>query len=105
MAGHEFERENDVAKYIMVVSTNPTDGKEAEYNDWYDNIHIPDVCDVPGMVGGERWKAVPELCMSQPPRPYLAIYEIESDNPGTPGRRQHKPRTLRLMGTPAWLAR
>ena len=26
-------------------------------------------------------------------------------NPGTPGCSEHMPRTMRSMGTPAWLAR
>ena len=30
---------------------------------------------------------------------------IDSLKPGTPGRSEHMPRTMRSMGTPAWLAR
>lgn len=70
-------------RYNMVVLTNPTEGKDAEYNEWYNNTHIPEVCDIPGMVAGERFKVMPELCMNQPPRPYLAIYEIEADDAGS----------------------
>lgn len=69
--------------YIMVVLTKPTEGQDAQYNDWYTNTHIPEVCDIPGITAGERWKVVPEFCMSQPPRPYLAIYEIEADDAGS----------------------
>lgn len=37
-------------------------------------------------------------------RPTTENTRIWSVSPGTPGRRQQMPRTLRVMGTPAWLA-
>jgi len=33
-----------------VVMTNPTTGKEAGFNEWYNTHHIPDVLNVPGFV-------------------------------------------------------
>ena len=46
-----------MAKYTFVVLSNPTTpGQEAEYNEWYDKIHIPDVLNVPGFVAAQRFK-------------------------------------------------
>jgi hypothetical protein len=48
-----------MAKYTFVVMTNPTAGKEAEFNEWYNTHHIPDVLDVlkvPGFVCAQRFR-------------------------------------------------
>jgi len=69
-----------MAKYSFVVLTNPTQGKEAEYNDWYNNIHIPDVLNVKGMVGAQRFRLADKQMGGQPQHSYLALYEIDTDN-------------------------
>ena len=44
-----------MAKYILEVRTNCSDPeKEAEYNDWYNNIHLPDVLETPEVLLTER---------------------------------------------------
>ena len=40
-----------MATGAMVVFSNPTEGREDEYNDWYDNTHLPEVCALDGVVG------------------------------------------------------
>ena len=45
-----------MAKHVFVVFTNPVEGKDATYNDWYDNRHLPDVLDVPGFVSAQRFR-------------------------------------------------
>jgi len=67
-----------MAKYIMVVESNPTPGDDAEYNKWYDEIHIPEVCAIPGITGGRRYASDPA---APGERPYLAIYDMETDDP------------------------
>ena len=70
-------------KGIMVVQTNPIDpSREDEYNDWYSNTHIPEVCAVPGFVGARRYK-VHEVAAGDgngSTHAYLSIYEIEADD-------------------------
>jgi hypothetical protein len=72
-------------KFKFVVLTNPKDGRDAEYNEWYDNRHLQDVLAVPGFVAAERYHAAPEMIASgQVKWRYLAIYDIEtSDLAGT----------------------
>jgi hypothetical protein len=69
-----------VAKYVMVVFTEPFAGQDAEYNDWYTDVHISDVLKLDGIVAARRFK----LAQMDPPQegypPYLALYEIETDN-------------------------
>ena len=67
-----------MARYVFTVFSNATAGQEQEYNRWYNEQHVPDVLKVPGFVAAERFK----LAQSDPnaPAPYLAIYEIETND-------------------------
>jgi len=68
-----------MAHYCFVVFTDAVAGREAELNTWYDQQHLADVLRVPGFVAARRFKlAQPE---SNLPGRYLALYEIEADDP------------------------
>jgi hypothetical protein len=70
-----------MAKYTLVVLSNPTAGKESEFNEWYDKVHVPDVLRVPGFVAAQRFKlAGPQLNDAPRPHRYLALYEIDTDD-------------------------
>jgi hypothetical protein len=71
-----------MAKYTFVVLSNPTTpGQEAEYNEWYNKIHIPDVLNVPGFVAAQRFTlADAQLGDGSHAHRYLALYEIETDD-------------------------
>lgn len=71
-----------MAKYTFVVMTNATEGKEEEFNRWYNQQHIPDVLNVPGFVSGQRFHLA-DAQMGGPGSQaykYLALYEIETDD-------------------------
>ncbi len=59
---------------VMLVTTTPHPSlNEAEFNAWYDNIHIPELqARVRGIEAIERFRAE---AGDQPPR-YLAVYRI-----------------------------
>lgn len=70
-----------MAKYTLVVLTNASSGKDAEFNEWYNKVHIPDVLNVPGFVAAQRFKiADAQLDKSDRPHRYLALYELETDD-------------------------
>jgi hypothetical protein len=71
-----------MAKYTFVVLSNPTTpAQEAEYNEWYNKIHIPDVLNVPGFVAAQRFTlADAQLGDGPHAHRYLALYEIETDD-------------------------
>lgn len=77
-------------KFLMVVTSGAKDGRDQEYNEWYDSTHIHEICAIPGVKSGRRYDAIPATPNPQP-APYLAIYEIEADDPaavlGELGRR------------------
>lgn len=61
----------------MIVLTNPQQGSEAEFNRWYDEVHIPDVLNkIGGFVGAHRFRRA-EIGLDQNcPWQNLAIYDI-----------------------------
>jgi len=66
-------------KYKLIVLSGPTEGKEDEYNDWYQNTHLADVTSVPGIVRAQRFRHAADLGGGTGHR-YMAIYEIETDD-------------------------
>jgi hypothetical protein len=68
--------------YYLLVFSNPVAGREDEYNKWYDGKHLADVTSVPGFVSGQRYvvNAAQLRDDAKPPRKYLAIYKIVTDD-------------------------
>ena len=67
-----------MAKYILVAMNGPTPGEGHEdiYNQWYNDVHVPDLLKVPGINAAKRYRVVGGNISL----PYVALYEIESDN-------------------------
>ena len=70
-----------MGKYILLVQSNPTDGNEAEFNKWYDEIHLGEVLEVQGFTAAQRFKVAGEPATGTPDHSYLAIYEVEAEPP------------------------
>jgi hypothetical protein len=71
-----------MGSYVMVAQSRAKPGRDDEYNEWYDTTHLPDMCAIPGVKSGRRFEATP-ISMGQPGLLYLAIYELEADDPST----------------------
>jgi hypothetical protein len=76
------EGADEMPKYLMVVPSSAQEGRDDDYNAWYDNQHIHDICALPGVTSGKRYDALPAVSFNPPPGKYLAIYEIETDDVG-----------------------
>ncbi len=64
-----------MAKGIMYVESRPSSPeREQEYNTWYDEVHIPQLLTLDGIVGARRLRPVDGQ------GPYVAIYELEGDD-------------------------
>ena len=70
-----------MAIYVMVVQSKALEGRDADYNHWYDTIHFQDICSLPGVKSGRRFEATP-IVMGPAGQPYLSIFELETDDPG-----------------------
>ena len=52
--------------------------REDEYNDWYSNVHLPDMLEIPGMISATRWMSADNK--ENEVHKYVAIYEMETDD-------------------------
>ena len=66
-------------RYLVLVLTEPTEGNQDRFNDYYENIHLDEVIATTGWSSAQRFKLVDELGEGCP-LPYLAAYEAEADS-------------------------
>lgn len=68
-------------EYRFVVFTNPTEGQEAQFDEWYVNQHLPDVLKIPGFKTGQRF-ALESAQLRDGPHPwqFMTIFELETDD-------------------------
>ena len=71
-------------KGILFVQSGPSHAdREGEYNKWYTDVHLPDVCDVPGVTGASRFKVSDATPVGPDVPGYCAVYELEADDLST----------------------
>ena len=56
-------------KFIQIVYSNPLQGRDDEFNEWYDAEHLPQLGRVPGVLCARRYRGSGE-------RKYLALYHL-----------------------------
>ena len=71
-----------MGKYVLIVQSQPKKGRDDEYNEWFDRTHFAEMSDLPGVKSGRRLQATP-IVVGAPGLPYVSMFEIETDNPGT----------------------
>jgi hypothetical protein len=69
-----------MAKYTFVVMTNAVEGRDDDFNAWYDSQHIGDVLKLDGFVSAQRFTLPPEETNPVAIHRYLTLYEIETDD-------------------------
>lgn len=69
-----------MAKYKLLVMTRPVAGREHEYNDWYQNVHLSDLLAIPGVKSAQRFRLTFPVAPAAEALPYAAIYDIETDD-------------------------
>jgi len=70
-----------MARHHLLAFTNPVPGREEEFNRWYDERHVPDLLAVPGFVSAQRFALTDATGQGKPGWTYLALYELETDDP------------------------
>lgn len=67
---------------LLLVFSNPVEGREDEYNTWYDEVHLDDVQRIPGVAGAARYELDPVGATedSAPTHRYLAVYELDGES-------------------------
>lgn len=59
-------------KYTLIVYTSPVDGREDDYNAWYDGTHLQEFSALPGVISGRRFKVAGDG------KQYAAVYELSA---------------------------
>ena len=62
-------------QYTLIVYTSPAEGREDDYNAWYDGVHLAEFSALPGVISGRRFKVE-----GDGPAAYAAAYEL-SEHP------------------------
>jgi hypothetical protein len=69
-------------EHLLVILSNPAEGREEEYNAWYDACHMPEALElIPGRVAARRYRLNDVQRPGQdPPWRYLTLYELRGDD-------------------------
>jgi hypothetical protein len=62
--------------YKLIAMTNAAAGRDAEYNDWYNNVHLRDALAVDGVVGAQRFQVLDGERWN-----YFTLYDLECNDP------------------------
>jgi hypothetical protein len=78
-----------MSDHRMLVFTNPVEGKENEFHEWYDDVHIPDCLRIDGVAAVTRYEVADVQASLRPvgvsektggvTQRYLAVWELEGD--------------------------
>ena len=70
---------------LLIVTAEVDTEVEAEWNRWYDEVHVPDVLACPGVRAGRRYVSSGNISESDrgqrrqnPAKIYTTVYELES---------------------------
>ena len=66
--------------YYQVVFTAMVEGREAEFNEFYDRYHAPELAAIPGFVGAQRMILARPSTASIPATKYLALFKVETSD-------------------------
>lgn len=67
-------------RFKMLVFSEPFEGRDEEFNAWYTGRHLDDICALPGFTSAQRFK-LHSVSMGKTLNKYLAIYDMETDDP------------------------
>jgi hypothetical protein len=69
-----------MARHLLLVFSNPVDGREDEYNEWYTHHHLDEILELEGFRRAQRFElADAQMTRDTPSAPYhyLALYEVD----------------------------
>ena len=75
----------DLPDCLLIVTAEVDTSVEADWNRWYDEVHLPDALACPGVRAGRRYVSSGEISESDrgqgkrtPSRLYTTVYELDS---------------------------
>ncbi len=68
---------------LLLAWSSPVTGREADFDEWYDSTHIPQVrAALPEVREVDRYRLVDPGVSGEPVR-YLAVYQLDTDDVAT----------------------
>jgi hypothetical protein len=83
-----------MARHVVIVLSDPVEGSEGEYDDWYEKVHLDEVLATTGWSSARRFVLTDQKGARCPNR-FLALYEVETDQPMDIVRRLDQTRGAR----------
>ena len=71
-----------MAKLKLVALTKAVAGREAEFDRWYDDTHVPELLALNGVENAQRYKLITTLNGAEQGT-FLALYDVEVDDPAS----------------------
>jgi hypothetical protein len=69
-------------KHLVAVLSEPREGHDAEYDKYYETLHLDEVLASTGWLSAQRF-VLSDEAGAKCPLPYLALYEVEANDPAT----------------------
>ena len=66
-------------RHLVLILTEPTEGNEDRYNDYYENLHLKEVLATTDLQTAQRFKLAAQAG-EECPLPYLAVYETQAED-------------------------
>ena len=67
---------------VLIVETGPAEGRDDDWNSWYDEVHIPEILEkIPGFQAATRLKRPDGTDLGPEELGYCTVYEIEAEDP------------------------
>jgi hypothetical protein len=83
-------------KQLVMVLSEPTEGNEAEYHRYYEDLHLDEVLATTGWNSAQRFKLV-DQAGADCPLPFLAFYTTDSDPEKSAIEVMNETRTQRVQ--------
>jgi hypothetical protein len=61
---------------LLLAFSNPAEGHKEEFNRWYDEVHVPELLAIPGVVSAQRFELPTPEGAPSPAHAYLAVYKL-----------------------------
>ncbi|MBT4045569.1 MAG: hypothetical protein HOK21_04595 [Rhodospirillaceae bacterium] len=74
---------SDAPKYLLIVNAEIDPSVEDAWNQWYNEVHLPEALACPGVLAGNRYRSVGDASLTKDGgksqssgRAYVAVYEL-----------------------------
>ncbi|MGD9749552.1 MAG: hypothetical protein AB7W59_01000 [Acidimicrobiia bacterium] len=68
-----------MATFLVAVLSNPAEGREDEFNEWYEHTHLDEVLSSAGFRSAQRFQLAAQAGFAASHR-YLALYETDGES-------------------------